>query len=193
MIVESGPGVPGAGGFQIEPAAPADAEAIAQVHARAWRETYAGLVPDELADRTAESRLPFRRRILEEGETVCLKLTAGGRVVGFADAGPYRDTIQAGHGEVYAIYLLDETKRRGRGTILFSRAAEALAARGLTELSIWVLEQNAAARAFYERYGGRTAAVKDEPRGSVTLREVRYHWPSLGDLRARLTAARQST
>jgi len=62
------------------------------------------------------------------------------------------------------MYLLDRVKRHGLGRELFARARAWLTARGVTSMSVWVLEGNTAARGFYEalaavRRGGANRAV----------------------------------
>jgi ribosomal protein S18 acetylase RimI-like enzyme len=63
-----------------------------------------------------------------------------------------------------------------------------LIARKFQALSLWVLEANAPARAFYERCGGIVVAEKQDVREDGTLLETAYGWPSLDVLRDHLGA-----
>jgi predicted N-acetyltransferase YhbS len=73
-------------------------------------------------------------------------------------------------------------KRRGIGSLLIRRAGAAAGERGMG-LYLWVLEQNADARAFYEKLGGECVGrAAASPPGGVASRLVgapvrlRYVW-----------------
>src|SRR5262245_32451891 len=76
---------------------------------------------------------------------------AGGRVVGFAHGGPGRDTDAGDAAEVYAVYVLPECWGTGVGQALLEVLVAELTAGGAPEATLWVLEPNHRARAFYER------------------------------------------
>ena len=97
-------------------------------------------------------------------------------IVGFASIGPCRDHDAADNwGEVHAIYLDPSAWNAGIGRALFSSAVSRLEALGYRHLTLWVLEGNARARAFYERAGwSASPAKKVEERPGFELREVRY-------------------
>jgi ribosomal protein S18 acetylase RimI-like enzyme len=84
--------------------------------------------------------------------------------------------------EVYAIYVLRAAHRRGCGRRLMAALANALHARGFKSLSLWVLEENAGARGFYERLGGSVVGEKTEVDGGLEFREVAYGWDNLESL-----------
>jgi ribosomal protein S18 acetylase RimI-like enzyme len=147
----------------IRRAAHADADGIARVHVQAWRETYAGLLPQELLDAlSVEDRAALWRSLLEPGGPTVLVAESEGEIVGFGSAGAAREPALATSGEVTAIYLLDRAKRMGAGRILMRRLLDALAADGHDAAGLWVLASNRPAIAFYEAMGGtRGEAVKD--------------------------------
>lgn len=114
----------------------------------------------------------------------------GGEVVGFSGGGPARG--EPGMGEVYAIYLLAEHQGLGIGRALMRESARRLHAAGLRGLLVWVLRENAPARAFYERLGGVAEREKedavyggssDAPRLPVI--ETGYVWKDTAPLRGR--------
>ena len=57
-------------------------------------------------------------------------------------------------GEVSELYVLRKAQRQGAGSLLMAAMARALLERGHRGFALWVLEQNAPARRFYERLGG---------------------------------------
>ena len=98
-------------------------------------------------------------------------------MVGFAMGGAEREGDPRFQGELYAIYLLQEAQRRGHGRALAEAVADALVHRGLTSMLVWVLRDNLAARAFYERMGGVFLREHDLDFGAgFSVREVSYGW-----------------
>src|SRR5688500_9927455 len=77
----------------IFPAGPADAEELAKVHVRSWRETYRGLLPDAYLARMSEAAHArrFAAQLLKPGpDDVTLAAAASWGVIGYAQGGPSR-------------------------------------------------------------------------------------------------------
>jgi len=161
---------------QIRPAAAADAAGVAEVHVRTWQSAYRGIVPDSYLDALSiADREESWARILAAGSgTVVAEVE--GVVWGFASSGPASDQDASPEtGQVYALYVDPEWQGHGIGQMLFVHALEALAREGFVEATLWVLEENAPSRGFYEAAameadGGRKAL---EFAGEETV-EVRY-------------------
>ena len=169
----------------ILPAGPADAEALAAVHVRSWRETYKGLLPDAYLARMSEPAFArrFRRSLTfpTPHEATLIALGADG-IVGYAQAGPSRRGREA-EAEVATLYVLCHAQRQGLGRALLTASARAMAAQGASSLSISVLKDNLPARTFYERLGGAAEEPRREPGpGGVLLYEVAYRWADIGAL-----------
>jgi ribosomal protein S18 acetylase RimI-like enzyme len=152
-----------------------DAQGIARVHVSSWQTSYRGIVPDEVLDNLSEERRLAQWRATLAGSDVVFVAEAGGEIVGFASGGAARE-LEGYDGELYAIYLLEAFKRRGIGARLFAAVREALAAAGYETMMLWVLKDNAAGRAFYERLGGAPAGEKAEMMGAFEAVEVAYGW-----------------
>ena len=174
----------------LRPARSTDAHAIGGVQVSSWRSTYRGMVPDSYLDgMTVEDHSGRWARLLAQGENLALTFVVeeAGRVVGFAMGGPEREGEPRFRGELYAIYLLQEAQRRGYGRALAEAVAAALVRRGLTSMLVWVLRDNLAARAFYERMGGVLLREHQLDFGAgFSVREVSYGWE---DVRAGLARA----
>ncbi len=108
----------------IGTAVESNVEAIARVHVTSWRETYPGIMPQEILDSLSEAQRAdqWRRwflpdRPLREALTVC---EDAGEVVGFASA-----IIPAGssEAELLTLYVLARAKGRGFGRELMSDIA----------------------------------------------------------------------
>lgn len=152
-----------------------DALAIAHVHAQSWRETYTGRLPDAVVEgRPVADRAAALRRLIagesSRGVQPVWVAERDGRVVGFAWAGPSRDEDHRDDLELFTLYVLEEHHGTGAGQALLDAAI------GSSPASLWVLEDNPRARAFYARNGfvpdGRS---KDDERlgGAHEIRMVR--------------------
>jgi L-amino acid N-acyltransferase YncA len=118
----------------------------------------------------------------ERRQLLTVAVDDGGRIVGFAGAGPTRDAALATSGEIYAINLVTEAKRKRTGAHLMLAMAEGLNALGFGDVGLWVLERNLGARAFYERLGGTVAAHHQRDFGGTFLNEIGYVWRDIGAL-----------
>ena len=163
----------------VRTATGADVEAIARVHVESWRSAYKDLLPDDyLAGLSAERRIDVWRRLVADvaEDRGVLVLDDQDVVVGFSHYSPSRDEdADLGTGEVTSIYLSASHWRRGGGSQLLEAAIGRLRDGGFRRATLWVLDGNERARAFYEAHGwARDTASKVDDRGTVELHEVRY-------------------
>jgi GNAT superfamily N-acetyltransferase len=170
-------------GLTVRPATPDDAESISDIQVRCWQWAYDGLMPaDYLAGLDAnrdERTQRWREGIVAEGRGAFVALDAGDRIIGFVMSGVYRDQADRqpvdGVGEINAIYADPAEVGTGAGRALMDAAVDWLSGRGLRPIRLWVLEGNARARRFYERYGFvADGATSTYTAGSVEVAEVRY-------------------
>jgi len=166
--------------IRIVPAAREHARAIAEVHVASSRAAYAGIVAQQTIDKlSVEARTESWIDHLSgpaPGTCCFLAVDDSGTTVGFADGGPTRSDLLPTDGELYAIYLYQESQRQGIGTALLLRVAEELESTGFRSMGLWVLEANPA-RQFYESLGGRMAAEKEVERDGLRMKELGYAWP----------------
>jgi GNAT superfamily N-acetyltransferase len=136
-------------GVALRPAVPDDAEAGADLHIACWREAYGPLVGAE----PLESRLLDRPEWVHAWEAQLAGgpprtlAVAGDELVGFAVAGPTRDDELPVPQELYAIYVRQHWWGSGLAQALLDLAVPP------APTSLWVLESNLRARAFYARNG----------------------------------------
>lgn len=136
---------------------PDEAEALADVHVRSWEETYSGRFPpsawgeDARAQRVhmwtalcTESRPEWRTAVAE----------LDGVVVGIAHAGRNVDEDASRERQLWLIYVLASAQGHGVGQALLDEVL------GAEPASLWVLDDNPRARAFYERNGFRVDGVR---------------------------------
>jgi ribosomal protein S18 acetylase RimI-like enzyme len=159
------------------PLTPADLEAVAELHVRAWQTAYRGIVPQHFLD----GMDPAVRRERMQGRELSGQhvAEAGGTVVGWLSAGPYghEDLPGPGCGEIQAIYLRPDAVGQGVGRALMAYGLAELARQGLRPVLLWVLTDNHRARRFYEKAGFRADGVTHRYEiAGATLPEVRYRY-----------------
>jgi phosphoribosylanthranilate isomerase len=171
-----------AAGPRLRRATPADAEALGRVHVTAWREAYAGLVPDAVLTTLDPREWGAMWDKALAKNTMAHVAEQDGTIVGFSSGGPQRDSSIAFSGEIYAIYVLQAAQRQGVGRALMSAIATDLMARGHTSAMLWVLEGNRAARRFYAALGGREIARREQQREGFSATGIAYAWDDLRTL-----------
>lgn len=162
----------------LRPAATSDAEAIAQIHVKAWQSAYLGIVPDEvLANLSVEKRAQRFREILSDPNTrsETWVYEDDGSVLGWCTVGPNRDELGPEVGELWAIYVLPEAQRKGIGSALIENARQVLREKGYGTAILWMLTENEAARKFYEARGWAFDGITQlEPTAGVELDHSRF-------------------
>lgn len=154
----------------IREPAPGDAEQIAGVHVRGWRDAYSHLLPERFYDDAAlQRRVAQWRRLIDEPDPARTVRVAeiGGGIVGFAFAGPAQDDDALRADELYALYVVTERHGTGVGQALLDAVV------GDRPAQLWVVKDNARAQAFYRRNGFA-------PDGAVKVEE---HLDNLADIR----------
>jgi len=158
----------------VRSATAADAEAIAAVQRHGWQVAYRDIFPaEELAQGGFVQLERWRARLADPPPGWAVFVAErDGAVVGFAAVGPSRD--ERGIGELYAIYVDPDAWSTGAGRALIDQCEEQLSG-DYGDATLWVLEDNPRARAFYERAGWLPdGAGKAEERWGVRAPEVRY-------------------
>ncbi len=178
----------------VRRARPVDAAAIGAVHVEAWRNAYAGLLPDAyLAGLSAGRHAAGYDAAIRRGTGVFVAVASGrdlpedaragvaSGVVGFATVGRARAPLA--DGEVETLYVLDDWRERGIGRRLMRAGASHLLAEGCRTAFLWVLRDNPN-RWFYERLGGRLVAESVTHVAATDLRQVAYAWDPIERLLA---------
>lgn len=172
--------------MKIRQANPTDAKQIALVHVDSWKSTYQGIIPDDyLRDLSYEKREQKWSITLskENGtkEKVFVAEDAKKKVIGFASGGPIRENVGPYQGELYCMYILFEFQKQGIGTRLFQNVVQYLVNLDLSNMLVWVLEDNPSSK-FYEKRGGIKVKEKTCPIGDIDYKEVAYGWDDIEKL-----------
>ncbi len=182
---------PNVGDVRYRLAIASDAPAIAKLHAESWRIAYRGMFPDEFLDNEAfdDRAKVWRERFADperEARTLTILAEREDDLVGFAHSIIDED-------ETYGtlldnLHVHPDAQRLGIGTRLMAETAGMLEAAGNTSsFYLWVLEDNAGARRFYEALGGNECgrgSVADGPSNPElpAVPSLRICWPRLEKL-----------
>jgi ribosomal protein S18 acetylase RimI-like enzyme len=161
----------------IRLAVQSDVDAIARVHVTTWQSAYRGHMPDAHLDSLDVSRrASMWSKAIEQATVLVLVAIEGNRLVGFCSLMPSRDgDASPVTGEIVAIYVDPAFWRSGIGTSLIEGIVELTRSKSFTELTLWVLTDNAPARHFYGARGFTTdGQTKTDARWGFPLHETRY-------------------
>ncbi len=121
----------------------------------------------EWETRITEARWPSSGVLVAETE-------AG--IVGLASFGPSQDIPVTA--EVGTLYAMPQVWGTGIGKQLMLAALAALGQADYTQATLWVLEDNARARRFYEAAGwGADGTAVEDSTGGASLSKLRYRRP----------------
>jgi len=161
--------------FSIEKVLPEDAHELAVCHIACWQSAYKGIVPDDYLDNMQiEQRAEKTKNnlIKSPDSFYCAKFE--NKIIGTLIFGKSRDDDKPDAGEVGAIYLLEEFWGKGYGRQMMDYALNALKNMGYHEIIVWVFEENARARRFYEKCGFILDGAKKILETGKPLTAVRY-------------------
>lgn len=154
----------------------ADAAALRQIHVQTWADTYVDLLPAAFYERW----LALHRERRWEAEIDTQEAKGGGVLIacklecpaGLCQYGPSEDDDDRPEevGHVHRLYVQPAMQRQGVGRSLLAAAAQRLTGAGLASVTLWVLEADPRARAFYERLGWRPDGARRYEDGAVDLR-----------------------
>lgn len=143
----------------------------AYVHWKAFRETYASLLPSQVL---SAHTLEHCMQIAWQGTDHSFIAVQDSQVVGFVGYGPLRDSYAEKIGEIYGLYLLPQYQGRGIGRALLRFAVKALFDQ--RKIQLWVLQQNQKAICFYENFGFyEIARQKSTAYGGAWLLQMEYY------------------
>ncbi|HWC75533.1 MAG TPA: GNAT family N-acetyltransferase [Gemmatimonadales bacterium] len=161
---------------RLRRATPADAAAVGRIHVESWNVAYRGIMPDDVIARTDLAyRTQFWAERIADTEWPIFIIEEDGNSVAFCQMvstkDPDDDPTRVGH--ITSIHVLPQLRGRGHGRALMDHVLREFARRGFREVTLWVLEENRKARAFYEQYGFELDGGKKEYYGTH-VPEVRY-------------------
>lgn len=137
-------------------AAPEDASFWAATRQKAWVATYRGIYPDAWIDAyDFEAKAQKDRASLSNPDLTCWLVMDGQTCVGYFSYGPDKDNALY----LKSLYLLPGYQGKGLGRRIMSLLREVCQKSEYTGLYNHCNVHNLAARAFYERMGGRLTGI----------------------------------
>ena len=166
--------------WQLRPLALDDCDELGRVHIAVWRDAYSGIMPDDYLAGLSDERSADRWRAVagqppDAPARTLVVVDERGRLAGFGSAGPSRDDDAPTEWELYAVNLA----AAARGTGVADRLLDELL--DDRDATLWVLEDNARARAFYTRRGFVDEGGRDQhpATGAPEMRLVRRASPTM--------------
>ena len=178
--------------WTISTAAAGDEKNLAHLHVQGWRDSYAGLIPQDYLDSLNEQDRAekWTQWLKESHGPVLVAFDDKGTAAGFVNFGKLRTPLPGQSairplypGEIYAIYILASYWRKGLGRVLMKQAADGLAAMKHRSMCLWVLQGNERAIGFYKALGGQRCGKKDIEIGGSTRTELCFGWRNTDGLR----------
>jgi GntR family transcriptional regulator len=151
--VATTPAAPLPPGTRLRLATPADAAGLARVFVSAWRAGYVGIVAPAVLSALDEEDIADWLGTLtaSSGPTTWLAESATGEIQAFSRHG--EDPVDSRRGHIYSLYVAPAAAGRGLAKALLEHDLGLLADRGLSTVTLWVFEENRAARNLYATFG----------------------------------------
>ena len=161
-----------------------DAEAITAVQQRAWRASYADLLPSDALEVDPERAAAVWRQVLErpaEARSRVLVALERNRVVGFAITTPAvdPDCDPGTDAELMELTVDPEERGKGHGSRLLQAAAETMAADRFRRGVLWAIAADDSLREFLAGAGWAPDTAHREldldGTGTTLVKQVRLH------------------
>lgn len=167
---------------RLREGSPADAEAIASLHAESWRTAYRGILPDAYLDGPvlADRRSHWRKALGERtGRDILLvaELPDQQEPAGFIAV--WTDGRDGPGGYIDNLHVRPSLKGSGIGRRLLGEAATRLSGQGLDRAHLWVFDANRQAYDFYRRLGAQVAERGHDDFAGASIAHSRLIWQDL--------------
>ncbi|WP_151741746.1 GNAT family N-acetyltransferase [Acinetobacter seifertii] len=150
-----------------------DALSIAEVHVQGWKETYTGMVKQEILDElNVLDKEQLWKEISRSPNHKLFIYTENGVVKGFLDGYLNPENNVA---EILAFYLLKEVQKQGIGRELFQKFYQCALNQGYAFIRLEVFNKNPS-RFFYEKIGAKLIAEAELPEFGFGITELLYQW-----------------
>ncbi|WP_119684573.1 GNAT family N-acetyltransferase [Acinetobacter pittii] len=150
-----------------------DALSIAEVHVQGWKETYTGIIKQEILDelKILDKELLWKE-IAKSPDHKLFVYTENGAVKGFLDGYLNPENNIA---EIMAFYLLKEVQKQGMGRELFQKFYQCALNQGYSFIRLEVFNKNPS-RFFYEKMGAKIIGETELPEFGFEITELLYQW-----------------
>lgn len=155
-----------------------DLAELARLHARSWRDSYRGLLPDDYLDNQIDQEMHrhWTEARIEPDDLVLVAEQQNGGILGFIAVWCRPDPF------IDNLHVATDGRSQGVGTRLMAAAARCLLERGQSTAFLWVFEDNRRAVAFYERLGGKRTDRMIKPVFGNDVVQIKLEWTDLAEL-----------
>jgi len=140
-------------GTRLRLATVADAPDLAKVFVSAWREGYGGIVPQSVLDALDERDIADWLGTLtsSNGPTTWVVESSSNEIIAFSRHGASQSDSRRGH--IYSLYVAPAASGHGIAKALLEHDLQLLSSRGLDTVTLWIFEENHAARNLCASFG----------------------------------------
>ncbi|OCZ57002.1 GNAT family N-acetyltransferase [Acinetobacter seifertii] len=150
-----------------------DALSIAEVHVQCWKETYTGMIKQEILDElNVLDKEQLWKEIIKSPDHELFIYSENGIVKGFLDG--YLNP-ESNIAEILAFYLLKEVQKQGVGRELFQKFYQCALNQGYAFIRLEVFNKNPS-RFFYEKMGAKLIGEAELPEFGFGITELLYQW-----------------
>lgn len=150
-----------------------DRFAVSRIYEESWKWAYKDIVPQTYLESIPAGQ--WCASLDKNKEMHTLLAVLDGTFIGTSSYGRSRFLEFEGWGEIVSIYFLPEYAGKGYGRQLLGAALDEMAHLGFRDVFLWVLEDNARARKFYEKAGFIFHNnYLDDDIGGKKVREIQY-------------------
>lgn len=141
-----------------------DAPEIAHVHLTSWRETYTGLMPQEIIDQLSirfKSRMKMWKNSIESlknHKKIWVADCQQNGIIGFSSVESARDERFNEYGELTCLYLLKAYHGKKIGYGLFNQSFRSLEESKFQQMYCWVLKDSPTIN-FYKKTGAVSRSI----------------------------------
>ena len=157
----------------IRIAVPSDVQQIAEIHVQSWKETYTGIINQDILDNlSVEKRLQLWQKLVVDENHRLFVYERDGEILGFLDGflNPNKNIA-----EIKAFYFLKQLKGQGFGRAMFEKFYQTIQPEQHQLLHLGVINHNPS-RYFYEKMGGQMIGEEEIPEYGEGVNEVFYEW-----------------
>ena len=145
--------------YTIERVKPGDEAVLAFIQTESWKAGFKEILSPDILERYTQmdKATAMYRHLLEHhvGNGYLLKVEGQPHCIAFWDA--TRDEDMPGYAELICIHSLPDHWRQGFGSNMMETVLRDMTAAGYKKAMLWVFEDNARARRFYETHGFTTS------------------------------------
>ena len=160
----------------FRPSQTTDARSMSRIYVKTWQDTYLSVVPFAylLTMSVSHHENTFYKELKNRQITSFVAEDAG-RVIGFITGGYERHGDDIYRGEIFTLYVLKNSQRRGTGTKLVSALATQFSRDGIYSMLVRVLKLNPYRR-FYRKINAIYLKAERLPFADEVMEVETYGW-----------------